>query len=848
LLGADERARQTPVAPNGSPPSSASIPPPPIPDHELIRLIARGSYGKVWLARSALGTWRAVKIVHRQTFWHAHPFDREFHGIEKFEPISRSHEGLVDILQVGRGDGFFYYVMELADEANAECGARNAESTLTRPSGTQRMGEGRGEGQTVPSSAFPVPSSYSPRTLSSELQARGRLPAADCLTTALALTAALEHLHQHGLVHRDVKPSNVIFVGGVPKLADIGMVAEVSEARSYVGTEGFIPPEGPGTPQADLYSLGKLLYEISTGKDRHEFPALPPNLDELPDKQQLIELNAILLKACDPDPRRRHASAASMRAELELLQQGGSIRRRRAAQHRFALARKAALAFMGFALLGAFGYLLFATLTRPAPITPAKGPDRLSIFVLPFRHSAPMAEPSAVRISERNLCVCGRMTDAFIDALPLVSDIQTGPRKSDWIRHDEEKVRHALVRTNDTMYILSGRVEHTNERLRLELRLYERLKDEPFWSQTFEGTTNEMNGLERRAIQHVARRLGREVGNLAGQRIDQVLSNNWAAYGLFLEGWAHHISGTKPGFLRALGYFNRAVELDPKYVTAHEGWMRIRKELTLDRSPAEGWLDLADRARRILEIDDTSFMAHLRLADKLLGFDYDWERGIAAQEQLLALWPEENLRWVFFFRQVGRTNEARIYHERLKREPELDLFEMQHLAMGEALWGNYGEAIRIANRMTELAPDMPYFGRYHLGRTLLAAGRYAEAIEAFTKPTIVWEGPEVYGLLGWAHALTGDRARALEMLRQLEAREAAGESDPYYRAWIHAALGDRDQALACLNKAIDYRSEYITNPDYGGLRTDPAWNGLREDPRFDDLCRRVGMGKDQWPK
>ena len=59
----------------------------------------------------------------------------------------------------------------------------------------------------------------------------------------------------------------------MPKLADIGLVADVSEARSFVGTEGYIPPEGPGTPQADLYSLGKVLYEISTGKDRQDFPA-----------------------------------------------------------------------------------------------------------------------------------------------------------------------------------------------------------------------------------------------------------------------------------------------------------------------------------------------------------------------------------------------------------------------------------------------------------------------------------------------------------------------------------------------------------------------------------------------
>src|SRR5881397_1206102 len=96
---------------------ASRIPSTNIPDHELIREIGRGSYGEVWLARNALGTYRAIKIVYRQTFVHDRPYEREFSGIQKSEPISRAHEGLVDILQVGRNDqaGFFYYVMELAD-------------------------------------------------------------------------------------------------------------------------------------------------------------------------------------------------------------------------------------------------------------------------------------------------------------------------------------------------------------------------------------------------------------------------------------------------------------------------------------------------------------------------------------------------------------------------------------------------------------------------------------------------------------------------------------------------------------------------------------------------------------
>src|SRR5215475_6545416 len=132
-----------------------------IPEHELVAPIASGAYGQVWIARNRLGAYRAVKIVHRDSFEHDRPFEREFAGINAFEPVSRSHEGLVDLLQVGRDDaaGYFYYVMELADDLNGDYGTENAESRT----------------------ALQDPNKYVPRTLASELKRRGRLPLEECI-------------------------------------------------------------------------------------------------------------------------------------------------------------------------------------------------------------------------------------------------------------------------------------------------------------------------------------------------------------------------------------------------------------------------------------------------------------------------------------------------------------------------------------------------------------------------------------------------------------------------------------------------------------------------------------------
>src|ERR1035441_9717560 len=94
----------SPQSPGSSGALAAQSTPPVVPDHTLLRLIGRGSYGEVWLARNVMGTYRAVKVVYRATFDDERPYEREFAGIRKFEPISRSHECQVQILHIGRND------------------------------------------------------------------------------------------------------------------------------------------------------------------------------------------------------------------------------------------------------------------------------------------------------------------------------------------------------------------------------------------------------------------------------------------------------------------------------------------------------------------------------------------------------------------------------------------------------------------------------------------------------------------------------------------------------------------------------------------------------------------------
>ncbi len=335
--------------------------PPRVPGFTLLRLIGQGTTGQVWLANhSTLGVWRAVKVVQRDGAVHPVAKDKELEGIRLFEPVSREDEGLVDITEVGAlpEQAGFYYAMELADNANGPVSEEPPSPIKTsgfgpsgrgasdgpdsdrdrRMSATKESGAAGPDAQAVAAphtgggaadAAPPDVQHYAPRTLAGEVIRRGRFSVQETIELGLRLARTLDFLHSRKLVHRDIKPQNILFVGGKPKLADPGLMTRAGEHTTWCGTTGYIPPEGQGSAQADLYSLGKTLYTVSTGLPPARFPECPTDEGNRSDHAHWVLLNRVLCRACENDPRRRYGSAAELLRDLDSIASGKKPRARR---------------------------------------------------------------------------------------------------------------------------------------------------------------------------------------------------------------------------------------------------------------------------------------------------------------------------------------------------------------------------------------------------------------------------------------------------------------------------------------------------------------------------------------
>ena len=250
----------------------------------LGREIGRGAAGVVYLATAAVGKFAAVKVCLREELGDVR-YERELRGAKLYKRIPPS-EGLVRLLELGECEWGFYTVMELADDEFGAC-----------PSAT---------------------AGYRPKTLSSVIAGEKALSVKDSLKIGLALAKGLETLQRHHLLHRDIKPGNVISVRGRFVLSDPGLLIEESEAASLVGTPGYVPPENFVGAGGDVYSLGLTLKAASFGRPVEDL-AMGPTMEADTGSPLFAAWWRILNKATHPDATKRYRSAKALLKDLQSL-------------------------------------------------------------------------------------------------------------------------------------------------------------------------------------------------------------------------------------------------------------------------------------------------------------------------------------------------------------------------------------------------------------------------------------------------------------------------------------------------------------------------------------------------
>ena len=269
--------------------ASGDSPRPLLPQYRREREIGRGEYGVVYLAKY-LGTYYALKVVRHPgnaDASHADAYARELRGVRLVMGLPKI-DGLVRIHDFAqKSDGSeFAYVMDLADPEREEVG--------------------------------PFDDNYRPRTLASVIDAEIALPLNECLDIGIRIASVLVALQRLHVIHRDIKPGNILFVRGKAVLADIGLAIDVRDATSIVGTPGYAPPERQGSPAGDVFGLGKTLYRISTGRQPSE-EGLPPCTEADIDAPYFWKWMTILSKATSRDPARRYRSAKGLLRDLRRL-------------------------------------------------------------------------------------------------------------------------------------------------------------------------------------------------------------------------------------------------------------------------------------------------------------------------------------------------------------------------------------------------------------------------------------------------------------------------------------------------------------------------------------------------
>jgi TolB-like protein/Tfp pilus assembly protein PilF/tRNA A-37 threonylcarbamoyl transferase component Bud32 len=692
-------------------------------------------------------------------------------------------------------------------------------------------------------------------SLRQRLGREGRLSVAESLRIVGDVGDALAYAHARGVIHRDVKPENILLSGGHAMVADFGIAKAVEAAGDAtltepgwgMGTPAYMSPEqiagGNVDGRSDIYGLACVLYELLAGQPpftgsnaraiftRHQLDEVPPLGRLRSDVPQHVE--EALVRALAKEPDDRFESVGQFLEALRIqhssqpvLQVAPSSARLPAPRSPRATSRTALVALAATGLVAIGGYLAGIGRSRAGE----KG-LAASVAVIPIEDLD--GDSSQAHIA-------AGLTDELITDLAKIQHLKVINRHTMERFGQSGKTPRQVAQELGVDAVVTATMQRLGDTVHLSAQITRAGEDGTLWADSYDGTRSDLLRLQREIARSVAVQLR---GPLSGEEKAGLASGSTVdpeALDLYERGRRFWNRRGKANLLQAIRLFNQALDRDPRFALAYSGQADAYVQLGYSvLAPDDAFPKARSAAEKALALDSTLAEPHAALA--FVFFYYDWDWTAAEREFLTAIRRNPGYATAYewyglYLAAMGRFDSAQAVER-----TAMSLEPLSVPVAGTAAWvmyysGNVDEARRLLT--IALRTDSTFaLGRLYLGRVEQARGDTAAALANYRNPGILkgWV-PSVAGI-GNINGVMGRRVDALRELARLDSLERTGVYvTPYGRALVWTGLGDRDRSFAELNRAVDGRSHWLV-----WLNRDTRWESIRNDPRFVQVVSRVGL-------
>jgi eukaryotic-like serine/threonine-protein kinase len=701
---------------------------------------------------------------------------------------------------------------------------------------------------------------YIPGITLSEKLGGGPLPEKETLHLGVQLAEGLAAAHEHGVVHRDLKPGNLrLTADGRLKILDFGLaklrhpVAEsavtesFTESRATAGTLPYMAPEqvlgGEIDERTDIHGAGSVLYEMATGRRPfadvesaqligailHRAPRSPTALNP----RLSPELERIIGKCLEMEPGNRYQSANELAIDLRRLQtgvQGGLQPGVKPGQW-----SSAEWVGLGAGILATVIVLLIALNMgglRELALGRAAAPHIESLAVLPIANLS--GDPQQEYFADG-------MTEELITNLGKIGALRVISRTSVMQYKQTVKTVPTIAQELKVDAVVEGSVSRSGNRVRITAQLIQAKAERQLWVESYERDVSDILALQSEVAREIAKEIQIKVTPQEQARLAGAPAVNPEAYRLYLQGRYQSFKRTVPAFEKSILLFQQALEKDPNNALAYAGLAESYGLLPFygGASPKEAFPKAKAAALKALEHDSSIAEAHAALGFVLFYGDWDWaaaEREFTHAIELNPSYVMAHHWYAEYLSAMGRHDQA---IAEIKLAQELDPLSPLLLAIaGEVCTyaRRYDEAIEQSRKALELDSNFA-LAHENLALGYLGKRMYEDFAAEYEKAERAYGNPG--GLrLARADALSGKRGEALKILGRVKEQSSQPGFDFSGVASVYLALGEQQKALDWLEKAYEERDPYApfwnVNP-----RLDP----LRSEPRFQDILRRMNFPK-----